>query len=180
MAGLRASLEADLRALATEARRQDGFTSWITGAAQNLDVKDAAERAVLKLRALPSGDGAEAIASHEARESAAAETRRPQLHASRPPRRPPARVPRRRAFIRVARRPAPPPPRGQDILRPFVMACACRNSNLTALGLAGIHKLAAHSAVAPARFASLFESLQQARAVRAAALPRPPRPPRRP
>ena len=44
------------------------------------------------------------------------------------------------------------------------MACASRNSGLTALGLAGIHKLAAHNAIRESSFASLFESIHLARA----------------
>ena len=49
--GLLGLLEADLRLLSSETRRTEGFTGWLTGP-EHLPVKEAAERAVLKLRSL--------------------------------------------------------------------------------------------------------------------------------
>ena len=49
--GLLGLLEADLRQLSSETRRAEGFTGWLTGP-EHLPVKEAAERAVLKLRSL--------------------------------------------------------------------------------------------------------------------------------
>ena len=68
MATFVAVLDAECRQLAAEARKQDGFAGWLTGPS-HLDVKDAAERAVLKLRSLSTGSGspAQAIANCEAR-----------------------------------------------------------------------------------------------------------------
>lgn len=67
-------LEHDLRQLTAESRKQDGFMSgWLTGQ-QNLDVKDAAERAILKLRALSAAAGpiSQSIANSEVTSSAKA------------------------------------------------------------------------------------------------------------
>ena len=48
---LLAILESDLRFLSGETRRAEGFTGWLTGP-DHMAVKEAAERAVLKLRSL--------------------------------------------------------------------------------------------------------------------------------
>ena len=48
---LLAILESDLRFLSGETRRAEGFTGWLTGP-DHLAVKEAAERAVLKVRSL--------------------------------------------------------------------------------------------------------------------------------
>lgn len=63
-----AVLEHDLRQLTSESRRQDGFAGWLTGQ-QNLDVKDSAERAILKLRSLSAAAGpiSQSIANSEVR-----------------------------------------------------------------------------------------------------------------
>ncbi len=46
---LSAVLESDLRLLSAETRRSEGFTSWLTGP-DFPQIKEAAERGVLKLR----------------------------------------------------------------------------------------------------------------------------------
>lgn len=46
---LSAALETDLRLLSAETRRSEGFTSWLTGP-DFPQIKEAAERGVLKLR----------------------------------------------------------------------------------------------------------------------------------
>lgn len=56
-------LESDLRLLSSETRRAEGFTGWLTGP-DHLAVKEAAERAVLKLRSLaPSSDPSASVAA---------------------------------------------------------------------------------------------------------------------
>lgn len=59
---LSGSLESDLRLLSAETRRSEGFTSWLTGP-DFPQIKEAAERGVLKLRSVTgmSDDSAEAV-----------------------------------------------------------------------------------------------------------------------
>ena len=58
-------LEADLRGLSAEARKNDGFSGFFAGHAFP-EVKEAAEHAILKLRSLPLGsDPASCIAGCE-------------------------------------------------------------------------------------------------------------------
>jgi len=45
-----AQLENSLRALAAELKRNEGFTSWLTGSTQHADVKSALDAAFAKLR----------------------------------------------------------------------------------------------------------------------------------
>ena len=45
-----ALLDSSLRALAAELKRNEGFTSWLTGSTQHADVKSALDAAVAKLR----------------------------------------------------------------------------------------------------------------------------------
>ena len=45
-----ALLDSSLRALAAELKRNEGFTSWLTGSTQHTDVKSALDAAVAKLR----------------------------------------------------------------------------------------------------------------------------------
>ena len=60
-------LENDLRLLSAEARRNDGFGGFFTGASFP-DLKEASERAILKVRSLPvNADPAETIAGVEVR-----------------------------------------------------------------------------------------------------------------
>ncbi len=47
--GFAAVLEADLRQLSSDARRSDGITGWLSGN-DHPEVKEASERAVLKVR----------------------------------------------------------------------------------------------------------------------------------
>lgn len=58
-------LEADLRALSSEARKTDSLATQITGWLQHTDfpqIKDCAERALLRLRAIAQeGKGIEAV-----------------------------------------------------------------------------------------------------------------------
>lgn len=60
-------LEADLRALSSEARKSDSLATQITGWLQHTDfpqIKECAERALLKLRAIAQeGKGIEAVRS---------------------------------------------------------------------------------------------------------------------
>ena len=66
MASFVAVLEADLRHLSAEARRADGLAGWLTGPSHP-EVKDAAERAILKLRSLSGpGSPSQAIAGCKA------------------------------------------------------------------------------------------------------------------
>lgn len=59
---LSAVLETDLRLLSAETRRSEGFTSWLTGP-DFPQIKEAAERGVLKLRSVTgkSADSAETV-----------------------------------------------------------------------------------------------------------------------
>lgn len=60
---LLAILESDLRSLSAETRRTEGFTGWLTGP-EHSAVKEAAERAVLKLRSFAGQpDSAASIAA---------------------------------------------------------------------------------------------------------------------
>lgn len=52
MAGFASVLEADLRQLAHDARRSEGFASFFSNADNQPDVKEAADRAVMKVRSL--------------------------------------------------------------------------------------------------------------------------------
>lgn len=63
-------LENDLRLLSAEARRNDGFGGFFTGASFP-ELKEAAERAILQVRSLPvNADPAETLAGVEVRVSA--------------------------------------------------------------------------------------------------------------
>jgi hypothetical protein len=52
-------LESNLRALAAEVKRNEGFAGWLTGSAQHADVKAAVDAALLSLheRGAASSDG---------------------------------------------------------------------------------------------------------------------------
>ena len=52
MAGLISVLEADFRQLSHDARKTEGFASFFSNSDSQPDVKEAAERAVMKIRAL--------------------------------------------------------------------------------------------------------------------------------
>ena len=61
-------LENDLRLLSSEARRNDGFGGFFSGASFP-DVKEAAENAILKVRSLPvDSEASQTIAGVEVRE----------------------------------------------------------------------------------------------------------------
>ncbi len=65
---LSAVLETDLRLLSAETRRSEGFTSWLTGP-DFPQIKEAAERSVLKLRSVTgkSADSAETLQKSKVR-----------------------------------------------------------------------------------------------------------------
>lgn len=53
----------------------------------------------------------------------------------------------------------------QDILRPFLLVCASRNSRLLGLALASLQKLLAHDAVSVEGRAQMLQAMQQVRRV---------------
>jgi hypothetical protein len=144
-------LEHDLRQLTSESRRQDGFAGWLTGQ-QNLDVKDAAERATLKLRSLSAAAGPieQSIANSEVISSTASircVTRGSlEVHFACPLR-----------LLGISERPSPL----QEILRPFMLACESKHVGLVALGLACVQKMAANGAVHCDKFITILHALQQ-------------------
>lgn len=70
VAGLLAVLEADLRQLSHDARKAEGFAGFFGSSDNQPEVKEAAERAVMKVRALADhpGDALNQIRSSKARE----------------------------------------------------------------------------------------------------------------
>ena len=62
-----AQLEADLRLLSSESRRADSLTGQLTGwlsGPEHPQIKESAERAMLRLRSMASSDDAETAAKH--------------------------------------------------------------------------------------------------------------------
>jgi hypothetical protein len=62
-----AQLDADLRLLSSESRRADSLTGQLTGwlsGPEHPQIKESAERAMLRLRSMASSDDAETAAKH--------------------------------------------------------------------------------------------------------------------
>ena len=129
-----ALLESSLRALAAELKRNEGFTSWVTGSAstQHTDVKSALDVAVAKLR------DASNVVADDVRFA-------------------------RRCSVSVAGHVLKTRVCSQDLARPFLLACATRQSGLCALGFSTLQQLAASDALSPDSVRALITHLSQVR-----------------
>jgi hypothetical protein len=134
-----AQLESNLRALAAEVKRSEGFAGWLTGSTQHAEVKAAVDAALLQLQqcgaAASDGDS-------EVRAAAAPRAR------SRPRAVTCTLV---CAHVGLA----------QVLARPFLLACAARNSSLCALGFTALEQLAASDALSEESTGALADALAQ-------------------
>lgn len=124
------------------------MSGWLTGQT-NLDVKDAAERAILKLRALSAAAGpiSQSIANSEVnRLCVVAEVVLLYSNRCSP------------SSLNESAGPSVDP---QEILRPFLLACESKHVGLVAMGLACVQKMAANGAVHHEKYISILQTLQQ-------------------
>jgi hypothetical protein len=148
-------LEADLRMLSAEARRTDGnFATQITGWLQHTDygqIKESAERAVLRLRAIGQDGGGVPAVRQAGKVRRCAELRlcAPRQLGKAWRAKPRNSAPRSKCSgLSPAETPDPAAPRAtpQEVLRPFLLVCESRNPRLVGLALGSLQKLLAHDA----------------------------------
>ena len=152
MSAFSRALESDLRALGAEARRGEGMMGGLFGsssASAHPELKEAVERAIIRVRSLAPEDATGArVAGDEVR--AVPSTPPPSSpNVSLSSRSPP------RVTDLLPPRVHPP----QEIFRPFIMACETSTASVAALGLSCVQKLAANDALSPTHVPSVVRAI---------------------
>ena len=152
MSAFSRALESDLRALGAEARRGEGMMGGLFGsssASAHPELKEAVERAIIRVRSLAPEDATGArVAGDEVR--AVPSTPPPSSpNVSLSSRSPP------RVTDLLPPRVHPP----QEIFRPFLMACETSTASVAALGLSCVQKLAANDALSPTHVPSVVRAI---------------------
>lgn len=158
--GFLAVLETDLRLLSSEARRPDSFagqlSGWLSGS-EHPEVKEAAERAVLKLRSLSSKpDALEALRANKVLylESLIRQIPRDCTKCSVEL----ATIQPAQSTRRVLNAPTISL---QEILKPFLLACESKNSKLASISLVCMQKMLANNGVSGEGRDVIVEALVQ-------------------
>ena len=153
MSAFSRALESDLRALGAEARRGEGMMGGLFGsssASAHPELKEAVERAIIRVRSLApedatgarvAGDEVRAVPSTPPPSSPNVSLLLPSPPARHRPPSPARPIPRRRSSVL------------------FLMACETSTASVAALGLSCVQKLAANDALSPTHVPSVVRAI---------------------
>ena len=147
--GFIASLLSDLRVLSNEARKAEGLagqlTGWISGP-EHPAIKEAAERASLKMKGLQTEATGEAVLllkDNKVQCSVIARINNPEVTVA-------STISSNNTRIAL-----------QEILKPFLMACETKSAKLANISLASLQKMLANDILVPDEILLVIKALEQ-------------------